>query len=83
MKFSVTENTLYRIREKISNGAVGRGLRDVTRRQYIKYSTGKLNIVSALWIDHKKNRSVLGPPPPLARPTDEVRIGRFTKNPEV
>ena len=31
-----------RIREKISNGPVGRGLRDVTRRQYIKYSTGKL-----------------------------------------
>ena len=23
-------------------GPVGRGLRDVTRRQYIKYSTGKL-----------------------------------------
>ena len=49
-----------RIREKISNGPVGRGLRDVTRRQYIKYSTGKLFILpsihSALWIDHKKTR---------------------------
>ena len=35
-----------RIREKISNGPMGRGLRDVTRRQYIKYYTG----ISALWI---------------------------------
>ena len=31
-----------RIREKISNGPVRRGLRDVTRRQFIKNSTGKL-----------------------------------------
>ena len=30
------------IREKISNGPVGRGLRDVTRRQFIKKSTGRL-----------------------------------------
>ena len=39
------ENTPFMhiwIREKISNGPVGRGLCDVTRRQFIKYSTGKL-----------------------------------------
>ena len=64
-----------RIREKISNGA-GRGARFtyVTRRQYIKYSTGKLLFLpSGLTI--KKHgewlqRSVLGPPPALARPAD-------------
>ena len=28
-------------------------------------------------------RSVLGPPPPLARPADEVSIGCFKKKPEV
>ena len=52
------ENTPFmhiRIREKISNGPVGRGLRDVTRRQYIKYSMGKLLFLpSGLTI--KKNK---------------------------
>ena len=76
-----------RIREKISNGPVGHGLRDVTRRQYIKYSTGKLLFLpSGLTIKKQGEwlqRSVLGPPPPLARPVDGVSIGLFTKNPEV
>ena len=76
------ENTPFmhiRIREKISNGPVGRGLRDVTRRQYIKYSTGKLLFLpSGLTIKKQGEwlqRSVLGPPPALARPADEVSIG--------
>ena len=30
------------IREKLSNGPVGHGLRDVIRKQYVKNSTGKL-----------------------------------------
>ena len=67
------------IREKISNGAVGRGLCDVTRRQYIKYSTGKLLFLPSELTIKKQGewlqRSVLGPPPPLARPADEVSIG--------
>ena len=53
------ENTPFmhiRIREKISNGPVGRGLRDVTWRQYIKYSTGKLLFLpSGLTIKNKEN----------------------------
>ena len=39
------ENTPFmhiQMRKKISNGPMGRGLRDVTRRQFIKNSTGKL-----------------------------------------
>ena len=60
MKISVTvENTPFmhiRIREKTSNGPVGRGLLDVTRRQYIKYSTGKLLFLpSGLTIKNKEN----------------------------
>ena len=59
MKISVTVkiHPLYiRIREKISNGPVGRGLRDITRRQYIKYSTGKLLFLpSGLTIKNKEN----------------------------
>ena len=44
------------IREKISNGPVGRGLCDVTRRQYIKYSMGKLLFLpSVLTIKNKEN----------------------------
>ena len=40
---------------KFQMGPVGRGLRDVTRRQYIKYSTGKLLFLpSGLTI--KKNK---------------------------
>ena len=76
------ENTPFmhiRIREKISNGPVGRGLCDVTRRQYIKYSTGKLFFLpSGLTIKKQGEwlqRSVLGPPPALARPMDGVSIG--------
>ena len=68
-------------------GTVGRGLRDVIRRQYIKNSTGKLLFLpSGLTIKTQGEwlqRNVLGPPPALARPTDEVSIGCFTKNPEV
>ena len=68
-----------RIREKISNGPVGRGLRDVTRRQFIKTSTGKLCFLpSGLTIKKQGEwlqRSVLGPSPALARPKDEVSIG--------
>ena len=68
-----------RIREKISNGPVGRGLRDVTRRQCIKYSTGRLLFLpSGLTIKKQGEwlqRSVLGPPPPLARPADGLSIG--------
>ena len=76
------ENTPFmhiRIREKISNGPVGRGLRDVTRRQFIKTSTGKLFFLpSGLTIKKQQGewlqRSVLGPPPALARrPRDEVQ----------
>ena len=73
-----------RIREKTSNGPVGR---DVTRRLYIKYSTGKLFFLpSGLTIKKQGKwlqRSVLGPPPALARPADRVSIGSFTKTPEV
>ena len=68
-----------RIREKISNGPVGRGLRDVTRRQYIKYSMGKLLYLPSGLTIKKQGEwlqlSVLGPPPALARPTDGVSIG--------
>ena len=65
---------------KFQMGPVGRGLRDVTRRQYIKYSTGKLlHLPSGLTIIKKQGewlqRSVLGPPPALARPTNGVSIG--------
>ena len=64
---------------KFQMGPVGRGLRDVTRRQFIKYSTGKLLFLpSGLTIKKQGEwlqRSVLGPPPALARPTDEVSIG--------
>ena len=64
---------------KFQMGPVGRGLRDVTRRQYIKYSTGKLLFLpSGLTIKKQREwlqRSVLGPPPALARPTDEVSFG--------
>ena len=80
------ENTPFmhiRIREKISSGPVERGLRDVTRRQFIKNSTGKLFFLpSGLTIKKQGEwlqRSVLGPPPALARPRDEVSIGWFTK----
>ena len=57
-----------RIREKISNGPVGHGLPDVTRRQFIKNSTGKLFFLpSGLTIKKEQGewlqRSVLGPPP--------------------
>ena len=75
------ENTPFmhiRIREKISNGPMGRGLRDVTRRQFIKTSTGKiLFLPSGLTIKKQGEwlqRSVLGPPLALARPTDEVGL---------
>ena len=68
-----------RIREKISNGPVGRSLRDVTKRQFIKNSTGKLFfLLSGLTIKKKGEwlqRSVLGPPPALGRPMDEVSFG--------
>ena len=64
---------------KFQMGPVGRGLRDVTRRQYIQYSTGKLLLLpSGLTIKKQGEwlqRSVLGPPPALARPVDEVSIG--------
>ena len=64
---------------RIRDGPVGRGLRDVTRRQYIKYSTGKLLFLpSGLTIKKQGEwlqRSVLGPPPALAHPADEVSIG--------
>ena len=67
------------IGEKISNGHVGRGLRDVTRRQFIKKSTGRLFFLpSGLTIKKQGEwlqRSVLGPPPALAHPTDGVSIG--------
>ena len=67
-----------RIREKISNGPVGGSLRDVTRRQFIKKSTGKLFFLpSGLTIKKQGEwlqQSVLGPPPALAHPTDEVSI---------
>ena len=61
---------------KFQMGPMGRGLRDVTRRQYIKYSTGKLLFLPSgkkqgEWLQ----RSVLGPAPALARPMDEVSIG--------
>ena len=76
------ENTPFmhiRIREKISNGPVGRSLRDVTKRQYIKYSTGKLLFLpSGLTIKKQGEwlqRSVLGPPPALIRRVDGVSIG--------
>ena len=76
------ENTPFmhiRIREKISNGPVGRGLRDVTRRLFIKNSTGKLFFLpSGLTIKKQGEwlqRSILGPPPDLAHPTDGVSIG--------
>ena len=56
------ENTPFthiRIREKISNGPVGRGLRDVTRRQFIKNSTGKLFFLPAgLTIKKRRMASV-------------------------
>ena len=68
-------------------GTVERGLRDVIRRQYIKNSTGKLLFLpSGLTIKTQGEwlqRSVLGPPLALARLTDKVSIGCFTKNPEV
>ena len=54
-----------RIREKISNGPVRRGLRDVTRRQFIKKSTGKLFFLpSGLTIKKQGEwlqQTVLGP----------------------
>ena len=60
-------------------GPVGCSLRDVTRRVYIKYSTGKLLFLpSGLTIKKQGEwlqQSVLGPPPALARPMDEVSIG--------
>ena len=82
------ENTPFmhiRIRETISNGPV-RGLRDDTRRQYIKYSTGKLFILpSGLTIkttrrmaSAKCSRATI---PALACPTDGVSIGWFTNKP--
>ena len=60
-------------------GPVGRGLRDVKRRQFSKNSAGKLFFLpSGLTIKKQGEwlqRSVLGPLPALARPTDEVSIG--------
>ena len=51
----------------------------VTRRQFIKNSTGKLFFLPSGLIIKKQGewlqRSVLGPPPALARPMDEVSIG--------
>ena len=58
---------------------VGRGLRDITRRQFIKNSMGKLLFLpSGLTIKKQGEwlqRNVLGPPPALACPRDEVSIG--------
>ena len=60
-------------------GPMGRSLRDVTRRQFRKNSTGKLFFLpSGLTIKKQGEwlkRSLLGPVPALARPTDEVSIG--------
>ena len=60
-------------------GPVGRSLRDVTRRQFIKNSTGQLFFLpSGLTIKKQGEwfqQSVLGPPQALARPRDEVSIG--------
>ena len=60
-------------------GPMWRGLRDVTRRQFSKNSTGKLFFLpSGLTIKKQGEwlqQSVLGPLPALARPTDEVGIG--------
>ena len=64
---------------KFQMGPMGRGLSDITRRQYIKYSMGKLLFLpSGLTIKKQGEwlqRSVLGPPPASAHPTDEVSFG--------
>ena len=64
---------------KFQNGPVGRGLRDVTRRQFSKNSTGKLFFLPSGLTTKKQGewlqRSVLGPLPDLACPRDEVSIG--------
>ena len=79
MKISVTVKIHPLCTRENSNGPVGRGLRDITRRQFIKNSTGKLFFLpSGLTIKKQGEwlqRSVLGPPPAIARPRDEVRIG--------
>ena len=60
-------------------GPMGRSLRDVTRRQFSKNSTGKLFFLpSGLTIKKQGEwlqRSVLGPIPALAHSMDEVSIG--------
>ena len=53
-------------------GPMGRGLRDVTRRQFSKNSTGKLFFLPSGLTIKKQGE---GPLPALARPTDEVSIG--------
>ena len=67
-------------------GPVRRGLRDVTRRQYIKYSTGKLLFLpSGLTLKKQGEwlqRSVLGLPPALARPFTTVGLKCCTAIPE-
>ena len=67
-----------RIREKISNGPMGRGLRDVMRRQFSKNSMGKLFFLpSGLTIKKPRRMAAAkcsGTPPALARPRDEVSI---------
>ena len=79
MKISVTVIMYIQITEKIQSGPVGRGLRDVTRRQFIKNSTGKLFFLPSGLTTTKNGewlqRSILGPPLALARPRDEVSIG--------
>ena len=59
-------------------GPVGRGLRDVTRRQFSKNSTGKLFFLPSGLTIKKQGEwlqiSVLEPLLALAHPTDEVSI---------
>ena len=63
---------------KFQNGPVGRGLREVTRRQFNKNSTGKLFFLPSGLTTKKQGewlqRCILGPPPALARPRGEVSI---------
>ena len=67
-----------RSERKFQNGRMGRGLRDVMRRQLSK-NTGKLFFLPSGLTTKKQGewlqRSVLEPPPALARPRGEVSFG--------